>query len=236
VPIEYNSGHGEQAFKQTFFGTLPMTPTAPSSTMPPPPVSRRGDPTWEIAYLYPTQGNWAESEYLAIGTNHLIEFSDGCLEVLPMPTPFHQFIVDYLLTLLKAFVGAHASGSVLFAPMPIRLWPGKLREPDIVYFRPGRIRDPRMPPEGADLAMEVVSEGEENRKRDLETKREEYARAGIAEYWIVDSQEQRITVLALEGSSYRVHGVFGRGATATSVLLPGLGVSVDATLAAGEGK
>jgi len=84
--------------------------------------------------------------------------------------------------------------------------------------------------------MEVVSEGEENRGRDLETKREEYARAGIAEYWIVDPQEQRVTVLVLDGPSYRVHGVFGRGATATSVLLPGFEGSVDATLAAGEGN
>jgi Uma2 family endonuclease len=84
--------------------------------------------------------------------------------------------------------------------------------------------------------MEVVSDGEENRKRDLETKREEYARAGIAEYWIVDPQEQRVMVLALDGASYRVHGVFDCGATATSVLLPGFAASVDATFAAGEGK
>jgi Uma2 family endonuclease len=84
--------------------------------------------------------------------------------------------------------------------------------------------------------MEVVSEGEENRKRDLETKREEYARAGIAEYWIVDPEVQRVTVLALDGTSYRVHGVFDRGATATSVLLPGFAAPVEAILATGEGK
>jgi Uma2 family endonuclease len=138
--------------------------------------------------------------------------------------------------LLEAFVAAEAAGEVLFAPLPIRLWPGKFREPDIAYFRPGRIRDLRQPPEGADLVMEVVSEGDENRKRDLETKREEYARTGIAEYWIVDPQEQRVTVLALDGPTYRVHGVFGRGATASSVLLAGFAVSVDAALAAGEGN
>jgi len=213
-----------------------MTPATLSEVNPPHPVSRRGEPAWEIALLYPTQGNWSESEYLALGTNHLVEFSDGCLEVLPMPSPFHQFIVDYLVTLLKAFVVMHATGRVLFAPLPIRLWQSKFREPDIVYVQPGRIRDPKLAPDGADLAMEVVSEGEENRKRDLETKREEYARAGIREYWIVDPEEQRITVLALEITSYRVHGVFGRGQTATSVLLPGFAVSVDAALAAGEGK
>jgi Uma2 family endonuclease len=214
-----------------------MTPTTPTTDLPTYPVSRRGEPTWEIASIYPTQGNWEESEYLALGSNHLIEFSEGCLEVLPMPTLFHQLILRYLLYLLDAFVRAsNTGGEAVCAPMPIRIWPGKYREPDILYLRHERTRDPHAPVEGADLAMEIVSEGEENRKRDLETKRAEYARAGIAEYWIVDPQEHCITVLALEGSSYRVHGVFGNGATATSVLLPGFAASVDATFAAGEGK
>lgn len=213
-----------------------MTPVVPSANPLARPDSRRGEPAWEIALLYPPQGEWSESEYLSLGTNHLVEYSDGCLEVLPMPSPFHQFIVDFLVTLLKAFVAAHARGRVLFAPLPILLWPRKFREPDIVYLEPGRIRDPKLPPNGADLAVEVVSEGEENRKRDLETKPEEYARAGIKEYWIVDPQEQRITVLTLDGQTYRVHGILERGQTATSVLLPGFAVSVDATFAAGEGK
>ena len=38
---------------------------APSFDMPSPPVSRRGEPAWEIARLFPTQGNWTEAEYLA---------------------------------------------------------------------------------------------------------------------------------------------------------------------------
>jgi Uma2 family endonuclease len=42
--------------------------------------------------------------------------------------------------------------------------------------------------EGADLVMEVVSSHDEDRRRDLVVKREEYARAGIAEYWIVDPE------------------------------------------------
>lgn len=213
-----------------------MTPAATSANVRVRPVSRIGEPLWEIAYMFPTQGNWSEAEYLGLGTNWMVEFSDGFLEVLPMPTPYHQFIVAYLYKLLERFVEEHATGRVLFAPMPVRLWPGKLREPDIVYLKSGRIRDPHSPPEGADLAMEIVSDGEENRKRDLETKPEEYARAGISEYWIADPQKQRVTVLALDGQVYRVHGEFARGETATSVLLPGFAVSVDATLNAGEGK
>jgi hypothetical protein len=42
-------------------------------------------------------------------------------------------------------------------------------------------------------------------------------------------------VLTLDGQTYRTHGEFGRGAVATSVLFPGVSVSVDAVFAAGEG-
>ena len=78
--------------------------------------------------------------------------------------------------------------------------------------------------------IEVVSE---DRSRDLETKRSEYARAGIPEYWIVDPKFARIIVLVLDGTSYAVRGEFGPGDRATSVLLPGFEVDVTAALAAG---
>lgn len=208
-----------------------MSSTILPTIMPPPRVSQRGEPAWEVALLFPPQGEWTESAYLALDTNRLIELSDGCLEFLPMPTVFHQLIVNFLHRSLQAYVAAHASGFVLFAPLPVRLGPGKFREPDIVYVRRERVPNLRGQPQGADLAMEVVSEGAENRKRDLEIKRQEYAQAGISEYWIVDPQEQRITVLTLDGQSYRVHGEFVPGMQATSVLLPGLSVDVKAVFA-----
>src|SRR5262249_39247539 len=136
--------------------------------------------------------------------------------------------------LFNEFVTSRALGEVLFAPFPVRLWPGKLREPDIVYMRPGRMPDPHQPPNGVDAAIEIVSPGEESRKRDLITKPQEYARAGIFEYWIVDPQERHITVLTLDGQNYREHGIFRPGQQATSLLLPGLVVSVDAVFAAGD--
>lgn len=197
----------------------------------PPVKSQPGTPPWEIAWLLPFQGEWTEDDYLALKTNRMIELSDGCLEFLPMPTLFHQRIVKLLLFLFDQFVVAHQLGEVSMAPLPVHLWPGKYREPDIVYFQAGRVRDPRKQLEGADLAVEVVSDGNENRKRDLETKFAEYAQARIREYWIVDPQEQKITVYTLDGQTYRVHGEFGSGTQATSVLLPGFSVAVDAVFA-----
>jgi Uma2 family endonuclease len=199
-------------------------------------ASKRGEPTWEMARFYPTQGTWTEAEYLALNTNQLIEFSDGCLEFLPMPTPFHQRIVAFLYALLNAFVRARLPGEVFFAPCRIATIAEKYREPDIFYARPERVIDSHQPIKGADLLMEVVSGDPEDRKRDLEEKRAEYEQARIPEYWIVDPQERTITVLFLDGNNYRVHGVFGVGSRATSALLTGFAVSVDEVFAAGEGK
>ena len=83
---------------------------------------------------------------------------------------------------------------------------------------------------GADLVMEVVSAGDEARRRDLTQKREEYAQAGIPEYWIVDPELGQITVLTLEDQIYVVHGEFKRGDRATSKLLPGFAVDVTSAL------
>lgn len=184
-----------------------------------------GEPTWEVARLFPLQGNWTEEEYLALGSNQLVEFSHGYLEVLPMPTTSHQAIVEFLHELLKLFVRPRQLGRAMFAPLKVCLWPGKFREPDVLFMLAanlGRILDEYW--QGADLVMEVVST--DNRRHDLETKRLEYARAGISEYWIVDPRPATITVLKLAGDQYVVHGEFAPGERAASALLSGFSVDV----------
>ena len=203
--------------------------------------SKRGEPAWEIATLYPIQGTWTEAAYLALPTNHMLELNDGCLEILPMPTYFHELIVEFLYDLLRSFVRERGLGKVMRAPLPIRLWAGQMREPDVLFLRPDRLQQlakagNRAQPEGADLVMEVVSPGPQNRERDLDVKRLEYARAGIVEYWIVDPELRTITVMGLVGDVYRVSGEFKTGQTATSILLPGFSVSVEAAFAAGEAE
>ena len=189
------------------------------------------EPTWEVAYLFPAQGDWSEEEYLALRGNRLVELSVGVVEVLPVPTTSHQLLVAYLYGALLAFAGGRDLGTVLFAPLRVRLWRGKFREPDVVFMRKehaGRIGEDFW--DRADLIMEVVSDDEEDRRRDLETKRREYARAGIPEYWIIDPREERILVLRLAGRRYAVHGEFSRGTSASSHLLPGFSVDVNEAL------
>jgi Uma2 family endonuclease len=192
---------------------------------PTPPRPTPGEPAWEVARLFPDQGTWSEQEYLDLNSNQLVEFSGGLIEVLPMPTTSHQRIVGYLYRTILASLLPGKLGSVLFAPLKVRLWPGKFREPDLVFLLAGhadRIGEDFW--EGADLVIEVVSD--ENRRHDLETKRREYAQAGIPEYWIVDPRDGRSTVLRLDGPAYAEHGAFGRGQSATSALLEGFAVPV----------
>lgn len=191
------------------------------------------EPTWDIAQLFPAQGTWSEQEYLDLKGNRLVEFSHGIVEVLAMPTEVHQLIVLFLCDVLRAFVRPPKLGKVLMAPFRVRLWEGKFRQPDVIFMRAEHA--PRTSNEfwdGADLVMEIVSE--DDRRRDTETKRFEYARAGIPEYWIIDPQYRRITVLRLEGQRYGIHGEFSEGTLASSVLLPGFELSVSETFLAGE--
>lgn len=83
--------------------------------------------------------------------------------------------------------------------------------------------------------MEIVSDGVENRRRDLVDKRRDYAKAGVKEYWIVDPTDESITVLRLKRTTYAVHGEFRKGDLATSALLKGFAVDVSAVFAAGKG-
>jgi len=109
----------------------------------------------------------------------------------------------------------------------VRVAPGHFREPDLVLFLD--VNDPRNQNAfwlGADLVVEIGSP--DDVERDTVVKRADYAEAGISEYWIVNPQEETITVLTLENGVYAAHGVFRRGETATSVLLTDFTVSVEA--------
>jgi Uma2 family endonuclease len=188
-----------------------------------------GEPTWDIVQLFPPQGEWTESAYLSLPTNHLVELSEGRLEFPPMPSEEHQDIVAFFYRLLFDFVTARRLGKVLFAPLKVRLWDGKIREPDLAFMleaHAGR-RENRYW-QGADLVVEVVSGDDPD--RDWIEKRDEYARAGIPEYWIVDPRDGTLTVFTLSAGekTYRRAGQFSPGDTAVSVLLPGLQVNVSA--------
>ena len=195
------------------------------------------EPAWDVAKLFPPQGQWTESEYLRLteSTNKLVELTDGDIRVLEMPTTAHQLIVQFLLDVFRAYVQPKGMGLVLFAPLRVKIRNRKFREPDLVFMLAEHAD--RMGNDywtGADLVVEIVSDSSEGRKRDLQEKREDYAEASVPEYWIVDPVEKKISVLALEDGHYVTFGEHQPGQTATSKLLPGLNVDVTATFKAAK--
>jgi Uma2 family endonuclease len=173
------------------------------------------------------QGLWTPAQYLTLTdySRRLLEFTDGYIEVLPMPTDRHQVISRYLLFKMFAFVQPRG-GTVLYAPLRLRIREGQFREPDLLLVRDAD--DPRRQNRywlGADLVVEVVSP--DDPERDTRVKRGEYASAQIPEYWIVNPVDETVTVLTLVDEAYVEHGVFRRGDEVSSVLLDGFAVPVD---------
>ena len=176
--------------------------------------------------VMPRQGTWADEQYLAMTdhTNRLIEFTDGRLEPLPMPTDRHQAILAFLYEAFAAFVRPRG-GKVRFAPLRLQIRRGKFRVPDLLLLR--LATDPRRQNRfwtGADLACEVVSPDKPS--RDLIDKRNDYAEGGVPEYWIVNPENETITILTLRDGSYVDAGTLPRGKSAASTKLEGFAVDV----------
>jgi len=179
-----------------------------------------------LAELLPDQGQWSEEEYLVLtdNSNRLVEFTDGFLEALPMPTDRHQTILEFLFVAFYLFI-LPRGGKVHVGPLRLRIRPGKFREPDLLLLLSAT--DPRRQDRfwlGTDLALEVVSK--DKPERDLVDKRTDYAEAQVPEYWIVNPQTETITVLRLRDAAYEEIGTYRRGESASSALLPEFSIAV----------
>jgi len=177
--------------------------------------------------LFPRQGEWTEADYFRLPeTNRIIELSEGRLIITPAPTTQHQQIISKLHLLIGNFVLLNNLGEAVTSPVDVRLWKGNIRQPDIVFMsNKHRKRITRRYFGVPDLVMEILSKG--TAKVDKEEKFQEYERAGVLEYWIVDPFKKGITVYTLENGIYELFGKWGPGEIAKSKLLDGFEVSID---------
>ena len=186
--------------------------------------------TTEILELFPLQGEWTEEYYFRLpDTNRFVELSEGRLVIPDMPGDSHQKAVLRLAGLIDDYVLMHNLGEVRIAPLPVRLWQGKIREPDIIYMSRDHIE--RINEEYwdvPDLAVEIISRS--TAQIDRMEKFIEYAQAGIAEYWLVNPMEHTIEVYALDQGKYRLLGKWNVGQIAHSKMLTGFEVAVDAVV------
>ena len=80
------------------------------------------------------------------------------------------------------------------------------------------------------LAIEILSPGSENRRRDLSVKRQLYAKYGVSEYWVIDAEKRVVEVFRLAASTLEKVETVADEQFITSPLLPGLQLRVSEIL------
>ena len=180
-------------------------------------------------------------EYLAYddGTDTRYELVDGELVEMPPESPENLDLARFLLVqLLKHFPLQRV---VYNTEVEVTGRRARCRVPDLLVHSEESLaalsgatratisRD--MPPPA--LVVEVVSPGETNRIRDYRYKHTEYAARGIAEYWIVDPEERRVTVCQWVEGQYEDTVVKG-SEQVRSEILPNLELTVDQLFSLGQ--
>jgi Uma2 family endonuclease len=155
------------------------------------------------------------------------EYDQGVLEKPFEPDTTHQELLQFFTDEWCAYRKTAGSGRNLPNGTKIRLWPEKYRDPDLTFYLEetyNRVRDENYMT-SPDWVLEVSSKRKRDRDRDFITKKAEYAKAGIPEYWIVDPKLKRIHVYVLEGRKYH-ETVYAPGEVAVSVRVPGFNINV----------
>lgn len=158
-------------------------------------------------------------QFIALGEDpagvHL-ELVHGEIAVSPSPNPDHSYADRMLGNLLTNYIIEHDLGQ-LFGDVDTILGEHDVRRPDLIYFQKSRLNlvgDNAMegPP---DLCVEIVSPS--SAIIDREDKFHQYARGGVAHYWIVDPQRKTMIGYSLRDGQYVEQG---SGANTDTLHLP----------------
>ena len=164
-------------------------------------------------------------EYLNFddGTDTQYELENGELIVMPPESELNRRIASLLFALfLQKGIPSHRL--TMKTEIVVNSSRATTRFPDVMVLseelatalegsRRSTIMSDMPPPL---LVVEVVSPHQEN--RDYRYKRSEYATRGIAEYWIVDPMQQRVTVLEWVEGLYEEMVYTGDSAIASPLL------------------
>ena len=150
------------------------------------------------------QGRYTVEDYLAMPEDRRVELIDGVFYDMVAPSAFHQLILGHLSYQFRECAREHDKAcEVLMAPFDVRLDMDNytMVQPDLLvicheldYMHLKRL-------EGApDLAVEILSPS--SRSKDMFLKLYKYQNAGVREYWIVDPENQTVTVHLLEDDEH----------------------------------
>jgi Uma2 family endonuclease len=118
----------------------------------------------------------------------------GDLYMAPAPNRFHQEISRNLQFELHSYLKRNPIGKLFDAPFDVYLDEVNVFQPDLLVVLNERLGI--LTEEGAegapDLVIEILSP--KTRRLDLTNKKQEYARAGVKELWIIDPEPRSITI------------------------------------------
>ncbi|MDB9526812.1 Uma2 family endonuclease [Oscillatoria sp. CS-180] len=165
------------------------------------------------------------------GMDTRYELVDGELLEMPPDSPENQTLARFLLIQLLQHFPLQQVVYNTEVEVTGRL--ARYRIPDLLVHSEeslaalrGAVRSTLtrdMPPPA--LVIEVVSPGEDNRKRDYRYKHTEYAARAIAEYWIVDPEVGQVTVCQWLEGQYEDR-VFKDSDRIPSAIVPNLNLTV----------
>ena len=176
-------------------------------------------------------GSWTyEDLFLLPNDGRRYEIIEGELCEMPSPTSAHGVTIRNLMFLLGPMIEV-LRGWLLTAPLDVFFPGADPVQPDIVVLLPDSnaslvVRGIEGPP---DLLVEVLSPS--NRGHDLLTKRALYARAGVREYWIVDSTNRTVETLTLDRDAFHTVQVAVGENAVISPLLGGMAFPLPAVFA-----
>jgi Uma2 family endonuclease len=176
----------------------------------------------------PPQGSWTYTDYAALPDDgQRYEIVNGVLLMAPAPTPDHQSVAVRIAYYIFPHIDLAGIGKLFTAPIDVELGPKNVFQPDLVVVlneHLSRVAAKKII--GApDLVIEVASPS--TAAYDRLTKYEQYAQAGITEYWIVKPTTHTIEVLVLEDGEYHSLGVFSGQQTLPSWVVPGFSVAAE---------
>ena len=154
------------------------------------------------------------------------ELINGELYQMPSATAEHQFLMDFLVTMINNLMRAgQPTPGLAFSNLGLGLSDLYAPTPDIIYLRYENLRliNGNMVEGIPDLVVEILSS---DRNRDLVMKRALYAGAGIPEYWTLNPFNDVLTVLELSGNEY-AERTLDRDDTLTTATIPGLSLPLE---------
>lgn len=150
------------------------------------------------------------AEYLQYddGTDNKYELVNGKLKIMPTASGFHALILHFIFKILEQEIDRiKQQWRVMPGTVGVRTANDKSRIPDLIILSASQCEEIRKMPTAVLespplLVIEIVSPG--NSDDDYRYKRSEYAVREIPEYWIIDPQAQKVSVLLLVSGFYDV--------------------------------